>query len=111
MLQNNTFGVDSTRQVNWRAGKFFELRSVSPGQNEGWWDLTSESEHDSFFNTHVPRINESWLLTEPVKRAKSLINSHQNLNKLKVDWSWWEYTRVDESWRANVHENACMKLV
>ena len=40
-------------------------------------------------------------LSWPVKRAKPLIDSHQNLNKLKADESAWECTRLDESCWSN----------
>ena len=40
-------------------------------------------------------------LSRPVKRAKPLIDSHQNLNQLKVDESAW----VDENWWSNESES------
>ena len=38
----------------------------------------------------------------PVKRAKPLIDSHQNLNQLKVDESAWELMKVGGQTRARV---------
>ena len=44
-------------------------------------------------------------LSWPVKRAKPLIDCHENLNQLKVDESAREFMRVDESWRWNESES------
>ena len=56
-------------------------------------------------------------LSWQVKRAKPLIDSHQNLNQLKVDERAWEGMRVDESFlrpdqtRTRVDESATLALV
>jgi hypothetical protein len=67
--------------------------------HESWWELRSESLHESFLNTLIPRSHENksymrhwdWILP----RSE---NSHQNLNQLNVDESWymsaWESMRI-----------------
>jgi hypothetical protein len=78
-----------------------------PGQTKTRvaWKLRSESLHESFLNSEAPQprlikqeLHEScWLSVDgilPVKRVKTLINSHHNLNQLKVDESAWESMTV-----------------
>ena len=48
--------------------------------------MLCESLHESSHNSHAPvkrGDDKSWL----VKRAQTLINSHENLNQFKVDQS------------------------
>jgi hypothetical protein len=64
--------------------------------HESWWELASESLHESVLNSHAPvkreqELHESWMdITARV--ATTLINSHQNLNRSS------KLMRVDESY-------------
>jgi hypothetical protein len=54
-----------------------------------------------FLRSHPPNENKScmrvdWILA--VKFAKTFITSHQNLNRLKVDMSVWEFDKARQVW-------------
>jgi hypothetical protein len=61
--------------------------------HESWWELRSQSLHESFLNSHAlvkreQELHESWWELAGYYRARSetLINSsHQNLNQFKTD--------------------------
>ena len=57
----------------------------------------------AFYNSHASILVQlSW----PVKWAKPLIDTHQNLNQLKLmRVHAWECVRVDESWLSNKSES------
>jgi hypothetical protein len=62
---------------------------------QSWWELMRvgcQRERELHLSCPVKQeqeLHESWLdITARV--AKTLINSHQNLNQFKVDESWWE---------------------
>jgi hypothetical protein len=64
--------------------------------HESWWELRSESLHESFLNSHVPvqreqELHKSWWELRSESLHESFLNSHvpvqreQDLHK-----SWWE---------------------
>jgi hypothetical protein len=70
--------------------------------HESWWELRSESLHESFLNSHVQvkreqELNESWE-ARVCMRVFSTLMSRSNENKSCM--------RVDESWEARV----CMRV-
>ena len=76
---------------------FYQRLILWSNKDESWYDPRSENLHESHLNSLSPikqeqELHEGWWELTGITAciAKTLINSHQNLNLFKVDESLWE---------------------